>query len=340
MRCTLTIDGTADLVSDYISTLEFRESMDELDSLVVQLTLPRGEGMAALVTQLKPGVAWKLELGDRTAEGDIVRVSLRRGSSVPYQVTLVGLEKLHRLRNKRLSEVKEQTRDAAVKALLDAVGVSAQVQGVKPSAAEMVFLDDDMLRMLKHMCRERNFALYWAGGKVSFAPRNQPAAGAATSLVWGYDVIDASLDADFAPLVTKVTMHGRDYRKATEALSYAADKAGLKVISGGKTGVELRQAALGAQELVLPLPLSMASASALEETAVAILQRRGERFIRGTLRCTWHPELAPSVKVEVEGAEWPFMGPFLVHAATHALSSYDGYSTNVEFFSDSYPGEP
>jgi hypothetical protein len=150
MRCTLTIDGTKDLVSEYIRVLEFRESMDELDSLAVQLSLPRSES-SSLVKKLKPGIPYKLELGSRTAEGDVVRVSLRRSGRLGLQATLFGLEKLHRLRNQRLSEVKEQTRDAVVKTLLDAVGVSATVQGVKPSAAELVFLDDDQLRMLKQL---------------------------------------------------------------------------------------------------------------------------------------------------------------------------------------------
>lgn len=336
MRCTLTIDGTKDLVSEYIRVLEYRESMDELDSLAVQLSLPRSES-SSLVKKLKPGIPYKLELGSRTAEGDVVRVSLRRSGRLGLQATLFGLEKLHRLRNQRLSEVKEQTRDAVVKTLLDAVGVSATVQGVKPSAAELVFLDDDQLRMLKQLSVERNFAVFWSGGKLKYAARNLPAAGAAVKLVWGHDVLDASLDADLTPVVTDVTMHGRDYRKADEAMSFTAAKAKLKKISGGETGADLRQKAIGALELVIPMPLSMASASALEETATAVLQRRAERFLQGKLRCTWHPELAPSAKIELESAEYPFQGPFLVSAVTHSLSSYDGYSTEVEFFSDSYP---
>lgn len=338
MRCTLTIDNEKDLVSEFVRGLELRESMDELDSLVVQLSIPRSEA-SALTKRLKPGIAYKLQLGDRTAEGDVVRVSVRRSGRVGLQVTLFGLEALHRLRNQRLSEVKEQTRDAVVKALLGEAKVSATVQGTKPAAAELVFLDEDKLRTVKQLCVERNFAVFWSKGKVQFGPRNVPAAGAAIKLVWGHDVLDASLDADLTPLVTKVTMHGRDYRKATEAMSFTADKAKLKSISGGDTGVDLRTKAMGDLEMVVPMPLSMATSSALEETAVGILQRRAEQFVRGRLRCTWHPEVVPSAKIELTDAEFPFQGPFLVSSVTHALSARDAYSTQIEFFSDSYPAE-
>jgi len=338
MRCTLTIDSEKDLVSEYIRVLEFRESMDELDSLVVQLNIPRSEA-SKLMKRLKPGITYKLELDKRTAEGDVVRVSVRRSGRQGLQVTLFGLEPLHRLRNQRLSEVKEQTRDAVVKTILGLVKVSASVQGVKPSAAELVFIDDDQLRILKQMCTERNFAVFWSSGKVQFAPRNVPAAGSTIKLVWGHDVLEASLDADLTPVVTKVTMYGRDYRKADEELSFTADKAKLKSISPGDSGVDLRTKAMGDLELVVPMPLSMGSASAIEETAIGTLQRRAERFIQGRLRCTWHPEVVPSAKIELTDAEFPFQGPFLVSAVTHTLSTFDAYSTQIEFFSDAYPSE-
>jgi hypothetical protein len=338
MRCTLTIDGEKDLVSEYLHLLEYRESMDELDSLVVQIRVPRSES-SALMKRLKPGIPYKLELGDRTAEGDIVRVSARRSAHVGLQVTLFGLEPLHRLRNQRLSEMKEQTRDAVAKTLLGAVKVANNVLGVKPTAAELVFIDDDQLRILKQLCVERNFAVFWSGGKVQFAPRNVPAGSAAATLIWGYDVLEASLDADVTPIVTKVTMHGRDYRKPDEALSFTADKAKLKSIATGDSGVDLRTKAMGDLELIVPMPLSMGTASAIEETAIGTLQRRAERFIQGKMRCTWHPEIEPSAKVEVTDAEFPFQGPFLVSAVTHAMSTHDAYSTHIEFFSDAYPSE-
>jgi hypothetical protein len=339
MRCDLAIDGDKTLLDGLVSSLEYREAMDELDSLVVQLHLPMAGDASKLVKKLKPGVAYKLTLGKRSAEGDIVRVSIRRGSAVPHQVTLWGLEKLHRLRNQRLSEVKEQTRGDLLKALLGKATVSGTFQAVKATASEQVLLDADMLRVVKQICVERNFTLYFDGKKVVFGPRGKARAGAVEELVWGFDVVDASLDADLTELVTKVTAHGRDYRKPDTAMKFTADKAKLGKISGGKTGVELRTAAFGDLEVVVPAPLSMGTSSAVEESAIGLLQRRAEGFLRGTLECDWLPDLMPAMKVKVKGAEWPLGGPFLVHAAAHSLSGSEGYTTTLEVFSDSYPAE-
>ena len=339
MRCDLAIDGDKALLDGLVSSLEYREAMDELDSIVVQLHLPMAGDASKLVKKLKPGIPYALTLGKRTAVGDIVRVSIRRGSGVPYQVTLWGLEKLHRLRNQRLSEVKEQTRGDLLKALLTKAALSANLQAVKASAAEQVLLDADLLRVVKQICVERNFTLYFDGKKLTFGPRSKARAGAVEELVWGYDVVDASVDVDLTEVVSKVTAYGRDYRKTGEDMKFTADKAKLAKISGGKTGVELRTAAFGAVELVVPAPLSMGTPSAVEESAVGLLQRRAEGFLRGTLECDWLPDLMPAMKVKVKGAEWPLCGPFLVHAAAHSVSGSEGYTSTLEVFSDSYPAE-
>jgi hypothetical protein len=318
----------------FVRRFEMRLSTDELDSLAVTILIG-SDGNAAELKKIMPGQKFRLKLDKLKFEGDFVQLSFHH-TSEGIEVTAYGLEALHRLRHQRLSEIKEQTRDKMVTTLLTAASVKRKSVGrAKPVAAEQVALDDDSVKLLKQLCVERNFVLYWSAGTLTYGPRNVSSGGAMVK-VHSSELSDLQLDFDLSQVVTSVTMHGRDYRKDGKPLKFTASGSKLKKISKGLPATTLRLQGFGKLEHELPWSLGTSTASALEETAVANLQARAETFARGSCTGEWNLALKPLCVVLFENVCWPLTGPFLVSAVTHQFE--DGVAETIaEFFSDSLP---
>ena len=315
----------------YVRSLELRLCIDELDSVRITLLLTP-EGNTTVLKQVIPGQTFTLKIDAVEFEGDFVHVSFQqmpRG----LEVTAVGLEALHRLRHQRLSEIKEQTKDKVVSTLLTNASLrKTSVGKVKPAAAEQVLLDDDAVNLLKKLCVERNFALFWSRGTLTYGPRNL-ARGSGPIKLESASLTDLELDLDLSEVVTGVTVHGRDYRTAKKALKYAATGVKQKKISKGTTATALRKKGLGALVHTIPWSLDKSTASALEESATADLQARAEKFSRGKCVGILNLAIKPLSAVQVENVAWPLGGPALVSAVTHRIEE-GNTETVTEFFSD------
>ena len=146
------------------------------------------------------------------------------------------------------------------------------------------------------------------------------------------------LELDLSEVVTSVTLHGRDYRKAKEDLKFNASGSKLKKISKGTPATTLRMQGFGKLEREIPWNLGLSTASALEEAAVAELQARAEKFARGRCVGEMNVSLHPLCLLELENLAWPLTGPFLVSSVSHRVEG-NTHETTVEFFSDSLPKE-
>lgn len=336
LGCELSIDGDAKTVDPYLSNVVLSESLDRLDALVAEVRFPMSAARDAVLKLCKPGVPWKLKLEGREAQGDIVAVGFRQTQGAAFAI-LTGLEKLHRLRGKQVAEMNEKTKDKIAKTLIETAGATAQAQAVGAEAKPIVIFDEDALGLLKKMADERNYALRFDGKKLQFAARNTPA-GAAVKIAWESGLSDLRLDMDLDSVVTEVEVHGRDYVKGSD-FKFKAAAAQLKKITGADTAVAIRNKAFGAHALVLDERLWCSTNGAVKERATAEIQGRAERFLRGSFVTDGNPELMPGKKVELTGAPWPWMGPFLIREVNHSFGGAGGgdFESTVHFFSDSMP---
>lgn len=335
LGCELSIDGDAKAIDPYLSNVVLSESLDRLDALVAEVRFPMSAARDAVIKLCKPGVPWKLKLEGREAEGDIVSIQFRQTGSHAFAV-LTGLEKLHRLRGKQITEMNEKTKNKIAETLIKQAGASAQAAAVGAEAKPLVLFDDDVLSLLKRLADERNFALRFDGKKLHFAARSVPAAGAAIKIAWESGLNDLRMDMDLDGVVTEVVVHGRDYVKAKD-FQFKAAAAQLKKVTGNDTAVSLRNKAFGAHSIVLDERLSCSTNGEVKERATAEIQRRAERFIRGSFVTDGDPLLMPGKKVEITAAPWPWMGPFLIREVNHCFGGPGDYESLVHFFSDSMP---
>jgi hypothetical protein len=317
-------------VAEYIVDLEYYESLDALDALTASFHLPTKEEFDALTGHLVAGAPFELVMNDRTIEGDITRVSYSGGMGRPYSVSIFGLEFLHRLRNRLFSEIKEQTPDAVAKTLIGeaSTDLSAKIQSVGATAEELVYLDDQMLTLLKRLADERNFALRCDGTDLHFAPRNSDSGS--VTLDWNVDVYDAVIHTDISQVVNSVKVLGRDYVKEQD-VDYKATE--LKDITGGTTAIDVRKSNLPDIDIQLNHMLSTGTSSEVEELATGELQRRAETFLSGTVVAFANCDVQVGQTLDFEKAPWPFIGPYLISGI---VQSYTGgiLKTTIEFFSD------
>lgn len=332
---SLSINGKTTEVETYFSSMSFSQSLDALDLLSVEMVVTNTTELAELLKVVRVGVPYAYTWGKSKAEGDVVNVNLRRRGLGAWTVTAVGLEKLHRIRHLRISEVKEQTKDKVASTLIAKAGLSAKATRARATAAEEVLLDDAMLATLKRLADELNFALRADGSNLYFEPRNLPARPALT-LSWQDDVQDVDLTHDLSDVLTAVKVTGWDYKKCA-AVEYEAKATDLKKISGGPdTAVSLR-GKLAAAAVIEADGVASPTLSEAKERAIGLLQQRAETLVRGSFRCAGLLEATVSQKLTIKGAPWPLGGPFLISGIEHIVSGPTHSETQLSVFSDGLP---
>lgn len=326
------VDGDAKLTADYPLEIEYYESLDALDALTIRFDVPNQDDYVKVAKKLVAGAPFALTLDDRTIEGDITRVTYTGGTTRPFGFTVFGLEHLHRLRNLRFSEIKEQAPDAVAKTLIGEVSkLSAKTQSVDATAEELIYLDDQMLALLKRLADERNFALRCDGTELHFSPRNQAASGK-VELDWETDVVDADINTDISEVVTSVKVLGRDYVKDQD-VDYKASSSDIKGITSGTSAIDARKKKIGATDLQINHTLSTGTSSEVKELAIGELQRRAETFLSGVVVSRDQTDAQVGQKLTFKNGPWPFEGPFLISGI---IQTYVGgeLKTTIEFFSD------
>lgn len=325
---TLKIDGTEIKPSNVVE-LELSASLDALDCLVTRLSLDPADLTKAL--PCKAGAPWELTVGSTTWKGDIVRVTYQMG--LDPCIILVGLEKLHRLRGAPFAQVFKDPKHTIVTSMASSLSVTMSGDAVKATASEMPVVTDSILATAKRFAFERNYALFFDGSKIRFAPRDTT--GASVSITWGKETLSMELTADISNVATKVQVYGRDYRKGMDAITYTAQASNLKKLSGGDDAITFRKKA-SALDMIIEGYLDCSSATAAEDIAVGKLRSRAEKFVEGSLRCLGIPNAAPTKKVSLTGVPWPLTGPFVISAVSHVFGRV-GHRTTIEFYSDSLP---
>ncbi len=337
--CELTIGSETDAIAPVLAQLEFSESIDELDALTVWLDIPAGyPDRTKLAKAIKVGETFELKFADRTVEGDIVRIRWKYLAGGAGTWIIEGLEPLHRIRGLQLSELSELKLDKIVETLMKKGPKSVAVTGVKATAKELVMLDDSALKHIKRIASERNWSFFTdSKGKVNFGPRNTK--GAAVSVYFS-DLDVADVTADLLGMPSTVEARGYDYRKddSTNAdLKFLADKTKCEGITGDDTGPSLRPSTWGTLAIALEQRFSAIDLKELEERAIGTLQRAAEQFVTGEVVTGLTAGAMPTTELTIEGAPWPFTGPYRVRSACHTFGPGAGSETRIEFFSDSLP---
>lgn len=328
---TLKIGGK-EIAPGLLAELQVSSSMDALDSFSCRYKLRPADLAADLTCDV--GKTWEVTVGSTTYKGDIIRVLYNTG--MDPSITLVGLENLHRLRGMQWAEVFKDPMHTIAKTLANKGGVSLTPVALKGTAAELPVVTEDILATVKEYAHAFGYCIFFDGSKMQFAPRETP--GASLKLTWNEEIFGVDMAVDLSQVATKVQVYGRDYRKGTANVTFTAQAAQLKKLSGGDDAVTLRKK-MSAMDMIFDYGVDCTTATAAEDLATGEIRRRASQFVRGSLRCRGAPLALVAKKLELTNAPWPLKGPFLIHAVTHSFDTFEGHRTNIDFCSDSLPSK-
>lgn len=337
---SLSLDGTAISAEarQWLVSLDFVESIDELDALVVEFRIPPGAG--STVRQLaEVGVPFVLTIdgpnGSREGYGDIMEVEWRRRGQ-GTSLILRGLDGLHRLRGQKKPVVWTGAHSSIVKKIAQSYRLSASVQGVSDAPPYTLQINEDDALFLKRLARQHNYFVRVEQKTLRFGRNNTPYSADVT-VDFHTEVSNYQMTASLYDTITKTTVICRDYLN-DKAYTGSATATKLKKISGSTTGVSRAKSKFGERELIWGnAPVSTQSEA--NELAAATLQQHAERFIRGQVTCKGHPEAGSGGTITISGGPWPMTGPFLIRQTHHTYTRDGSHRTIIDFSSDSLPNE-
>jgi hypothetical protein len=342
-RLVLKIDGKEDLMP-FVRRLTYTEAVGELDGMTATVQMPLRE--KKLIPLLSPGKPFKIEVYDKDKkiverEGDVIAVSHERHAQ-NWKVTIIGVNYLHRLRSKHITEVWEDPHDKIVKTIAGRAkpSLTPKVQGVDTTADFTFQQGETDAVFLMRLAREHNYFCRVLGKELHFGRRDK--ASGSVDLDYPKDVVDLRLTANLKDHLNEVNVYWGDPEKDGTKLTKVTYKTAPKPLnSGGKLGCDLGKKAFGVKSSTIggyDMPLyknqSQAKAKAKAELDVSALD-----FIEGVASCRDVPGAACGSTLKIKNAGWPFDGSFIITKVFHEFT-FNGLKTEITFKSNSLPKEP
>ena len=319
----------------YLVSAEVTESMDELDSLSVQLALPTGG--SEILEFAQPGAAFTVRLGYgdqvlREVAGYIIDVAHTRSTSSPWTVTLRGVDELYRLKQMGSPRTWHGSHADIARAIARKYNLKAHVEEVDGTGDEFQPNTDDGT-LLRQLARENNYYVRVLNRTLLFRRRNEDDQRA-TSLSWGKDIDELNLTFSIEGIPTEVVVEARDPTQ-DEVVRARASRRDLRQIGGGTSGVDRVQRAFGSVQKVIDNAKERTPGRA-RARARAELQQAAERYAKGSVTCPGRPEAVSGGILRLDGLG-QLSGSYHIKQTRHALEGGGGYRTTIDFGSDSEP---
>jgi len=317
---------------DRLIRAEFVESIDRLDVLRLVFNVPLEEP-GPVVDAFELGQEFKITLGNdestRDGYGDITELAHDWSAESGWNLTVTGLDRLHRLRGGTFTRVfQEMKHSDIISQIAGDHGLTAQAESVSTGATDTFQANESNAVFIKRLARLYNYHVRVEDKKLIFGRRNQDSGD--VTLYFGYDLEELSVRASLDGVVSKVTAVGWD---STAVAKVESSTTALKGISGSEKGAELVKKKFGERHLVLA-PTGAAQTSSTTAAAEGALQASAEKFVQGHLMCMGNPAALPLAKLILEGGPTALNGEFLISQVSHVLEPGMGYKSRVEFFSD------
>ena len=324
--------GTAD--QDNRLYVRVSDALDRLDEIEVRYWVPRKfdkKDVDFHGTAIKAEIQY--ESKKRELNGDILEVGITKVAT-GHTVVIRGIDKLHKLKRKMISELHEGTASDVASKIGKAAGAkSVDAQGVSGGATEYVQANQTIASFLKAFAKENNYALRMEKDTLRFVRGDS--AGDGEQIELDYDEIhDLKMNYSLNDVVSKVTVVGYDPKQAKSIKGVAAPK-DLKKISGSKTAADIVQSKFGGVEWCIDNS-NLSQTSQAEALAKGEIQRRAEQFGQGLLTTRLAPEARSGGKLKLKDAPWPLSGSFLIREVNHIWEDGRLYS-EIAFITDSLP---
>jgi phage protein D len=259
--------------------------------------------------------------------GEITAMDPQFPSSGAPTITIRGLDRLHRWRNRPHDKTwKGKTDSEIAEAIATSNGMKAECDSTGPAQAAIPQHNQDDIAFLLERAKRINFEVYVRDDVLNFK-KSREGQDPVLTLEWGTSLMSFSPSLTLSKQVSKVTVrawHPSDGR----LIEKTADRSKLNAISsGGKNAGQILDEAFGETKEEIITKEGVLSDEDAQALADSLLKRSSYAFITGNAQTVGIPTLRAGVNVKLAGLGKRFDGPYYVTESSHKIDG-TGYTTS------------
>lgn len=328
--------------SDFLS-VQFKDSIKDLSGF--ELTLNNwddaGEGGAprfkysddeSLITL---GQRVELRMGYEDAPalelmliGEITALDPQFPSSGAPTITVRGLDRIHRMRNRPRTRSWEKKTDYEIaRAIAEENQMGFDGDETSPQHAVVPQNNLDNIAFLLERAKRINYEVFARNDRLLFRkPRETD--DAAIALEWGTSLLSFTPSLTLSRQISKVTVRFWDAKEG-KLVEKTVDRSKLADITDkGKNAGQVLEEALGESKEEIITREAITSEEDAQKLAESVLKRSSYAFVTGTAQTVGTPALRAGTTVELRKLGRRFDGKYYVTESTHKLDG-SGYQTTI-----------
>lgn len=334
--------NVSDHDSDFLS-VQFKDSIKDLSGF--ELTLNNwndGDGASAPGFKYSDdehnfvlGQRVELQIGyadmprlETMMIGEITALDPQFPSSGAPTITIRGLDRLHRMRNRPQTRTWERmTDDEIARKIADDNQMGFEGDATSPRHQLVPQNNLDSIAFLLERAKRINFEVFVRNDRLVFR-KPRETADAELALEWGTSLVSFSPSLTLARQISKVTVRFWDKDKG-ELVEKTVDRKKLaELAGGGKDGGKVLEEALGEPKEEIITREAITSEEDAQNLAVSVLTRSSYAFVTGTAQTVGTPRLRAGTTVELRKLGKKFDGKYYVTESTHRIDA-SGYQTTI-----------
>lgn len=271
------------------------------------------------------------ESGQRTVfDGIVSALELVFGDSEPPRIIVFAEDRLMRLRmTRRMRTYTNVTDGELVEQIAKEHGLQSEVTADGPRYDVVQQMNQSDLAFLRERARLIQGELWCTGQKLHFSSRPQRK-GTALTLVQGNELLTSRVIADLAHQRSEVIVTGYD-ASAKDVINERAGPDTISAeVSGGRTGPQIVERALGASSSIRVREAALTGREASAWAKAEMLRRaRGFVTLAGVARGSPDMVVGSILRIEQIGAPFAGDGYYVTHVC-HTFDLVQGLRTRFE----------
>ncbi len=353
LKLKLTRNGKSVDLMPYITSIEYSEDIDDLDTLDVDIFMPGNAAAYDVLEVAQINAEYTLDFCEvsggsesitRSSTGVVKRVTYNQSPGV-WNVSLTGQEILCKLKTMIPAPQGFTDYTTFLKFVAGELGFSAKISNLPTEVDEnkLVLIGRRMPgdkgvanlgQELEDVLEALNFVVDadHSGKSLTFRPRNAPTDTTAVELTWGLDVMSLNVSLEDGGKVNgEADAAIYDYLKNNMEIikAEAPEKKDIeKIIDDVKKSRSIRYK-------VPDHVLDTSDTKAMQSWLKMQLATEVDRLVQGTASCIGVPAASRDKKLKILQAGWPFTGSdanFIIKRADHTQEPDQGYTTSITFF--------
>ncbi len=260
--------------------------------------------------------------------GTVTEISTSFNEGGTPNLSISGYDKLYPLTLGKNTRHWEDERDSkAVSDIAGDKGLSTNVMQTDPVKPRIDQNQESNIGFIGKLAKRNGVIFYINNGALYFGPRKNERDDV-LELAWGKGLLSFSPEVNLAKQITSVEVHGWSAEKGKSIVGRAkrGDETGRD--SRRKSGADRITSSFGS-ETIMRVRAAVHTQAEADARARAILEERGEEFVKGSGESIGVPDIVPDINIALTGLGTVFSKTYYVNESNHKVDA-NGYRTTFK----------